>query len=247
MRLITFIILLWSSSSLYAQVDTVYSIPESWIKSSIREGTTQYLVFFQNKQNHKKTGVFVWSRTLSSKTVGATKCYEVEQQWYSSDSASHRYVYSLVNQQNFLPIYHKTIMQRGSEAFDFYEDRMKSSDTVKNIMRPDFELQGKRALNWELDLETFSLLDLKEGKRYAINFYHPGGRTAPKLYEYKVVGSDKVKLFDGKLVDCWKLRIDYNPTSYAIFYISKKGKEMIKMEEDFGMGVRYKVRLATNF
>ncbi|MBI3219270.1 MAG: hypothetical protein HYZ44_07140 [Bacteroidetes bacterium] len=237
---INLILLFTVSLEAYAQVDTLRSIPEKWITQSLRQETAQYLVFFQNKKKPKQAGTFIWSRQLKVKN----NTIEVEQKWYSSDSTSYRYVYSLVDRKTFLPIYHKTIMQRsGIEAFDFTEQKIKGSDSVANNTKATFELAASKTLNWELDLETFSLLDLKPGKRFAINFYHPGGRTGPAFYEYKVTGDEKVHTYEDKVVDCWKLRIDYSDKYYAIFYISKKSKEVIKMEEDFGAGVRYKVKL----
>lgn len=233
-------------STLKAQVDTVYSIPQKLVNASLKEGTTQYLVFIKFKQKPKQSKTFVWERKIAVKKIGDKDLVEVVQHWYGADSTDYRYVYSLVNKQNYLPLYHKTSSQRlGIEAFDFYDNKIKGSDSVANNKKASFELVTRNPLNWELDLETFSLLDLKEGKRFAINFYHPGGRTNPQFYEYKVIGSEKLNTLDGKQIDCWKLRIDYSPKSYAIFFISKKHKEVIKMEEDFGMGIRYKVKLAT--
>lgn len=237
------IVCLLVSGKAVAQVDTLRAIPEKWITESLRPETAQYLVFFQNKKKPKQAGTYIWSRQVRVKN----NTIEVEQKWYSSDSAGYRYVYSLVDRKTFLPIYHKTIMQRsGTEAFDFGDQKIEGSDSVTNNAKATFELTTAKPLNWELDMETFSLLDLKPGKRYAINFYHPGGRTGPAFYEYKVTSDEKVRTYEDKVIDCWKLRIDYNEKSYAIFYISKKSKEVIKMEEDFGAGVRYKVKLPSS-
>jgi hypothetical protein len=240
---ISLIVCLLLSGKAIAQVDTLRAIPEKWIVQSLRPETAQYLVFFQNKKKPKQAGTYIWSRQIRLKN----NTIEVEQKWYSSDSTSYRYVYSVVDRKTFLPIYHKTIMQRsGIEAFDFSDAKIKGSDSIANNSKATFELATAKPLNWELDLETFSLLDLKPGQRYAINFYHPGGRSGPTFYEYKVTGDEKVRTYEDKVIDCWKLRIDYNEKSYAIFYISKKSKEVIKMEEDFGAGVRYKVKLPSS-
>jgi hypothetical protein len=243
-----FLLLLFCSScsGLQAQVDTLYTIPSNWIHTSLKAGTAQYLVFIKLKHKPKQSKTFLWERTTSMKQVSENKQIELVQHWYGGDSTDYRYLYSRVDGSNFLPIYHKTISQRtGVEAYDFYRDKLKGSDSVVNNKKATFELITPQALNWELDLETFGMLDLKEGKRFAINFYHPGGRTTPQLYEYKVTGSEKVITVDGRSIDCWKLRIDYSPKSYAVYWIGKKSKEVIKMAEDFGMGTRYKIRLAT--
>jgi hypothetical protein len=240
---IIFTFLVCGSASTFAQVDTIYSIPQKWIQQNLKERTSQYLVFFQIKDKPKQAGVFIWSRQL--RTKGTT--IEIEQKWYSSDSASYRYLLSTVDKKSFLPLYHKTISPRsGTEAYNFTKTKIVGADSVKNNTKTTFELDSKQPLNWELDLETISLLDLKAGKRFAIYFYHPGGRSAPAFYEYKVTGSEVLTSFEGVKIDCWKLRIDFSPKYYAIFFISKKGREVIKMEEDFGQGVRYKVLLPGN-
>lgn len=232
-------------SALQAQVDTVYSFSHKTLKASVKEGKAQYLVFIKMKDKPKQTKTFVWDRSTRYREKDGKQVFEIIQHWYGGDSTEYRYVYSLVNPENYLPIFHKTSSQRsGIEAFDFYANQIKGSDSVANNKVATFDMMAQTPLNWELDLETFSLLDLKERKSFWINFYHPGSKGGPKLYEYKVAGSEKLRLMDGKHVDCWKLRIDYTPKSYAIFYISKKDKQVLKMEEDFGRGTRYKIRLA---
>lgn len=229
-----------------AQVDTLYSIDPKEIRNHVKERTDQYLVFFQNKKKKKQAGAYIWSRSIRFKKHQNKDVIEIEQKWYSSDSTGYRYIYSLVDRTTFLPIHHRTWMQRtGTEAFDFYADKIVGSDTVANNSKAGFVVKDltRTTLNWELDLETFSLLNLKANKRFAINFYHPGGRTEPKLYEYKVIGETTLPGLDGAAVSCWKLRIDYAPNAWAIFYISKKNREVVKMEEEFGSGVRYKVKL----
>ncbi len=242
-RFIMSSLLVFAAAATYSQVDTICSIPQRWIQENLRERTSQYLVFFQVKEKPKQAGVFIWSRQLRVQE----STIEVEQKWYSSDSASYRYLLSKVDRKSFLPVYHKTISPRtGTEAYNFTSTKIMGADSVKNNTKTTFELDAKQPLNWELDLETISLLNLKAGKRFAIFFYHPGARNSPAFYEYKVTGSEVITSFEGIKIDCWKLRIEYSPQYYSIFYISKKGREIIKMEEDFGKGVRYKVLLPGN-
>lgn len=229
-----------------AQVDTIYHIDGKQIKKYLKPSSNQYLVFIQMKDKPQKTMTYVWSREVRFKNSNNKELIEIEQQWYSSDTTQARYLYSQMDAQSFSPIYHYSKMTRGVEAYDFYKDKVKGSDSVANNSKKGFELQSKPFLNWELDLETFPLLDLKEGKRFAINFYHPGGRTEPKLYEYKVTGDENIKTIEGATVACWKLKIDYDGKGWAVFYISKKGREVLKMEESFGAGTRYKVKLSNS-
>jgi hypothetical protein len=229
----------------HAQVDTIYHLNGKLIKQYLKPSANQYLVFIQRKGDPRMAFTFVWSRDVRFVNRGGKDLIEIDQKWYGSDTTRLRKVYSLMNANNFSPVYHKTVLNRSVEAFDFYSDKIVGSDSVANNTKKDFNLSLEQpTLNWELDMETFPLLNLKAGKRFAISFYHPGGKTPPKVYEYKVIGEENVQVINGATVPCWKLRIDYDAKSWAIFYISKKEREVLKMEEDFGGGIRYKVKLS---
>jgi hypothetical protein len=239
------IILLISPLLAIAQTDTIYHLDGKLIQKYLKPSTNQYLVFIQRKGDPRMAYTFVWSRDVKFVNKGGKELIEIDQKWYGSDTTRLRKVYSLMNANDFSPVYHRTVLNRSVEAFDFYSDKIVGSDSVANNTKSGFTLAlEKPLLNWELDVETFPLLDLKAGKSFFISFYHPGGKTAPKLYEYKVMGDESVQVINGGNVPCWKLRIDYDSKSWAIFYISKKEREVLKMEEDFGGGVRYKVKLS---
>lgn len=228
-----------------AQIDTIYQLDSKLIKKYLKPSSNQYLVFIQRKGDPRQAFTSVWSRDVRIVDRNGRELVEIDQKWYSSDTSRLRTVYSLMNASDFSPVYHHTKLNRAVEAFDFYPDKIKGSDSVANNTKKGFELVLKNPmLNWELDLEIFPLLDLKPGKRFAINFYHPGGKGEPKLYEYKVVGEEDLTTIEGMRVPCWKLRIDYDAKTFAIFYISKKNREVLRMDEDFGGGVRYKVKLS---
>jgi hypothetical protein len=233
------------TGTVFAQVDTIYHLDSKLIKKYLKPSSNQYLVFIQRRGDPRQTYTSVWSRDVRFVNKNGKDLIEINQRWYASDTARVRNVYSLIDASDFSPVYHYTKMNKSVEAYDFYADKVNGSDSVANNTKKDFELAlAHPLLNWELDLEIFPLLDLKAGKRFAISFYHPGGKTEPKLYEYKVIGEENLNVIEGGTVPCWKLRIDYDAKSYAIFYISKKGREVLRMDEDFGGGVRYKVKLS---
>jgi hypothetical protein len=231
--------------TLVAQVDTIYHLDSKLIKKYLKPSSNQYLVFIQRRADPRQTFTYIWSRDVKFKTQKGKDLIEIDQKWYASDTTRSRYVYSLMNANDFSPVYHYTTMNKSIEAYDFYADKIRGSDSIANNTKKDFDLTlDHPMMNWELDLEIFPLLDLKAGKRFAINFYHPGGKGGPKLYEYKVIGEEDLSVTNGETVACWKLRIDYSEKTWAIFYISKKGREVLRMDEDFGSGVRYKVKLS---
>jgi hypothetical protein len=233
------------TGTVFAQVDTIYHLDTKLIKKYLKPSSNQYLVFIQRRGDPRQTYTSVWSRDVKFVNKNGKDLIGINQKWYASDTARVRNIYSLIDANDFSPVYHHTKMNKSVEAYDFYADKIKGSDSVANNAKKDFELALTHPLlNWELDLEIFPLLDLKAGKSFAISFYHPGGKTEPKLYEYKVIGEENLNVIEGGIVACWKLRIDYDAKSYAIFYISKKGREVLRMDEDFGGGVRYKVKLS---
>ncbi len=239
------IVLMLMSGLVNAQADTVYHLDSKLIRKYLKPSSDQYLVFIQRKGDPRQTYTSIWSRDVKFVNRNGKQLIEIEQKWYASDTTRNRYVYSLMNASDFSPVYHYTVMNKNTEAYDFYADRIKGSDSIANNTKKDFNMAlAHPMLNWELDLETFPLLDLKAGKRFAINFYHPGGKGEPRLYEYKVIGEENLKVINEGTVACWKLQIDYSEKNWAIFYISKKSREVLRMDEDFGSGVRYKIKLS---
>lgn len=236
---------LFFSHKAWSQADTIYHFEKSRIKQQVKEGTSQYLIFFQNKKKVKRAGAFLSTQSVKFKTINGTEAIAIEQKTYSSDTSAYFYEYSLVRRDNLNPIHFRMWTQRsGVLAYDFYPDKVVASDTVGNNSKKGLVAAfEKPLLNWNIDLLTFSLLDLKNGKSYFMNFYQPGSPKDAQLYEYKVTGAETIKGNDGQLIDCWKLSIVYSETNKATFYISKKTNEVLKLEEDFGSGVRYKVRL----
>jgi hypothetical protein len=216
--------------------------------SQLTPGLHQYLVYFERPKQKKIMTPMLWSRQVNFKQFQGTPAIEVVQNWYAGDTLLNRYIYSINHRDNFSSLYHYAKGSRGIEAFDFEQNRILGSDTVTNNTKKDFDVKSLTStLNWELDMEIFSMLPYKQvGQTFVINFYHPGGKTEPAYYQYKVIGSEAIQGTNTKAAtDCWQLKISYSETSWAIFWVSKKSKEVLKMQEYFGGGYRYKVKLAT--
>lgn len=96
-------------------------------------------------------------------------------------------------------------------------------------------------LNWHLDLEVFSILPLKENTTLAVNFYDPGF-TAPAMQMYSVMGSGTLTGYEDQKVDCWLL-IHESRGNKETFWISKKTREVLKLEQEFQGRYRYKIKL----
>jgi len=136
-----------------------------------------------------------------------------------------------------------------SHAYNWYPDHIKGADTVSNNTKKDFGLDFKSPnLNWNLDIETFEMLPLAAGKKFALNFYD-ACLDPPAYVLYQVTGDEVLTLYGNKTVDCWKLitqgEHDRKPYSET-YWISKNDPQFLKEEDDFGGIFRFKIRMPDN-
>jgi len=230
----------------YAQTtDTIRLANKDLVTANLKPGVYQYIVYYTHPKKNLIAGLSLWRREVKFKTDHGKDLIEIKQNWNTNDTLFNRYVYSLANRKTFAPIYHYTRDKNGIDAFNFTTAAITGADSIANNNRKDFRVaQAVPTLNWELDLEVFNTLPFKKvGQQFAINFYHPGGKTEPKYYVYKVIGTDMLNMPEGRKVDCWKLKIEYAENSWAVFWIDRKSKEVLKMEEFFRGMYRYKVRV----
>lgn len=227
-----------------AAADTVGTLPGRPAQT-LREGTRQYLVTVLRTDRPRLLSASVWVRRVQlDKARGEVR---ITQHWLSADTTRQRALVSTCRLADFAPLYHRAQSRKESlEAFNFTSAAVVGADSVAGNARRGFSvaLPGP-TLNWELDLETFEQLDYAPGKNFYLRFYHPGGKTPPKGYLYRVAGQEDVAAAGGPPVKCWKLRIDYDAKNHATFWITAKTREVLKMEEHYGNIVRYKVKLAT--
>jgi hypothetical protein len=228
------------------KIDTIHLSDNRLQTKWLRPGKHSYLVFFEDSSG-RKSRFSLWERNISFEKINRQDIILINQEWMSNDSMGSRKVISHIDRKSFSPVYHHTWSPRaGIQAYQFTQGIVKGVDSVTASTNKYFSISSSEpTLNWELDLETFSLLPYEEGKTFALNFYHPGSKTIPKFYNYKVTGSEKLTLLNGQLEDCWLLSIVYDEArnSKATFYISKKTQDVLKMVEHIGKNKRYKVKM----
>lgn len=211
------------------------------------EGAHSYLVYIKTKEGQKRN-IWLWERSTSREQWNNRQAIVVRQQWSTSDTGfNSRQLLSTTDAKDFTPLYHYAANPKtGIEAYDFHPGEMVTADTVANAGRKGFKMAlAEPSFNWELDLETFPLLPLKEGKTFVINFYHPGSKSGPDWYNYTVTGTETLRTVDGKTVDCYKLHTEYaNNRGNSTWWLSKKTHEVLKMEEHFGPITRYKLKVS---
>lgn len=254
MRKLLFIALTFFSFLVRAQkTDTVIIDASKVNTKAILSGEHRYLVYFKNGKDSSRTRYQMWTRKVERLNYQNRPAISVTQEWENNDTVFHT-VYTVCDEKTFAPLYQKSWAKgAGNASFDFlskaasYQDvPLTDEDTARNRkgMWAAFKnaLQQPYILDWHLDLEVFPILPYKENTTFLINFYDPGF-PAPKYQPYTVSGSGTLTGYDGQPVECWLLQHNASATSTETFWISKKTKEVLKLEQEFGGRYRYKIKL----
>jgi hypothetical protein len=240
------ILLLITEKALFAQADTVYPGSRHLNPAFLKPGLKQYLVYHQRPQYKKMLQFQYWVRDISIEKKNGVDVFAIREHWYTADSNEYRTFLSLGSVKDFTPLYHAAAGNGKAAVYNWSNTGIKGSDTVNGNSSKDFHQAFDRPnFNWHLDIETFEMLPLATGKTFVINFYDAGS-APPTFVTYKVTGSETLRTLDNRKVTCWKLSTSgsYNGKSYTqTFWISKKEHELLKEEDAFDGGFRYKVKL----
>jgi len=239
--------LVLAACSAYGQKSDTIRIPEKrLLTSQLKPGLRQYLVYSQDGDDKVELGLSLWLRDIRIGQRNGERVITIAQHWYGTDSMAYRLCYSVNKAEDFSPVYHTETVKGKKRAFDWTASKVTGSDTVKNNIKGGFNLELKEPnLNWNLDIETFEMLPLGEGKIFSINFYD-AGLDPPKYTVYKVTGSEVLKLCGGRATDCWKLVTegDVKGNHWSeTYWISKKDHEFLKEEDVYKHTRRYKIKL----
>ena len=243
--------------------DTVHITAAKIDTRVLREGIHRYLVYAKMKKDSIRTLTQFWTRTIKRTDYNGTAAIEITQEWEDKDSIMH-VVKSISDAKTMQPLYHKTWWKvqtaRNSTAktvnvttIDFLNKRLEyngnllsdadTSKQVKGIWDGYKSSLGKYYLNWHLDLETFPLLPYKKGVTFVIPFYDPGTASGFQNVAYTVTGSTELNGFNDQKIDCWLL-VNESKGSKEVFWISKKTKEVLKLEQEINKKIyRYKIKL----
>jgi hypothetical protein len=217
----------------------------------LQPGTNRYLVYFKMGKDSSRSRYQLWTRSVDYIQYEGKPAVSVSQEWESNDTVIHK-VYSVCDRKSFAPLYQESWWKAtGAASFDFLSKRaivqnqpLSSADTAaarKRMLAGFTAATEQFVLNWHLDLEVFSLLPYKENTTFLINYYDPGF-SAPQLVSYTVKGSGVLSGYDGQQVDCWLLEHTQSG-NHEVFWISKKTREVLKLEQQYGDRHRYKVKL----
>jgi len=209
----------------------------------LKEGTNQYLVYTENDRG-AILSMSIWERNISFSKKNTEDVIIVNQHWRNQDSTKSRRIYSINKKDDFYPVFHFSESGKGvKEAFNFTPDTIKGADSISFNSKKNFSLELKEPVfNWELDMELFQCLPYEPNTTFRINFYQAGSTMEPNFYDYKVIGEEMLDMGIGCKEDCWLLKIDYGGENFAIYWINKKTRELLKMEEKWEETKRYKIK-----
>jgi hypothetical protein len=244
MRKLLFITLALFALNAKAQIDTINATNNKLQMQNLKEGTSNYLVYFTDTAYNRKTIGDLWQRTTKRTTFKDKPAIEFTWKWLSKDTITAT-VLNINDAQTLAPIHHyANYKKRGVVGYDYVDGFMNPIDTIKNNMafkigRPALTIP---VLNWELDLETYPLLPIKKvGQKFDISFADPNSKNIT-YHRYEVVGKEYLQLNSETKVKCWLLKAQYTKDRWAIFWLTEKNKEVIKMQDFSKDGFRFKVK-----
>jgi len=242
MKKLLTIIFIGATLSLQAQ-DTLRVGHQFRHFDQLEMGTKKDLVY--SEFNGKLAGMAFKTRTTEMVRVDGKELVKITHTWQSPGTEwSGKFEY-WCEPQTMRPIQHiRTTKKLGTEAFRFEASQITGTDSVGDNAQKDFSLElTEPTFNWEIDLETYSLLPMRDGYHAVMNFYHPGGKTPPKFYHLKVTGSETLNMPDGSLMDCWIVFTDYGGTQPTRFWYTKAGQNFVKMEGKYNQMTIRKERI----
>jgi len=234
-------------STLFAQVDTLNPKTNKLLLQNLKEGTNTYLVYTADSATGEIHYSDIWVRNISFTNFNNTPAVAFGWKWYHHDSL-YKAVNDICSRQTLAPLYAHTDGKRtGVLAYNFTDGFMVTADTVAgNKADPVTKMAMPIPIyDWQWDMEIFSMLPYKKvGQQFAIAFFDPNYLAGkPEYYLHTVIGEETLVLNGEAKTKCWLLKIDYNKEAYAIFWISQKTHEMLKMKESYKSIYRYKVKL----
>ncbi|MCZ4221953.1 hypothetical protein [Pedobacter rhodius] len=232
------------TATLMAQVDTINAENHKLLVDRLRAGKSSYLVYMTDSLESKRTVGDIWERTISFGKKNQNDVVEFGWKWIHNDSLFAS-ITNICDRKTLAPIYHyANYKRRGIFAYNYKNGFMQPADTVKNngaLKKAPVKLDIP-IISWEQDLETYPLLPIKKvGQQFDISFFDPNEKSAT-YHRYEVTGKDELKLNADVIAKCWLLRINYSKDSYAVFWLTEKSKEVIKMKEYYKGNYRIKVK-----
>ncbi len=195
-----------------------------------------------SERDGKRSKSILMTSTTSKEQINGHECVMISHVWSSPNfNGNFR---AIVESETFKPIIQIRNANKGKEAYRFSDSQVAGLDTALNNTAADYSLDLPfPVFNFEIDIETFSILPLAANKEFMIPFFHAGSAQSPPAY-YKLIveKSDKIDIPGQGKVACWVLYMDYHGKQVSRFWYTKKDRKFVKMEGEYGPVKIYKLR-----
>lgn len=218
----------------------------------LKTGNSSYIIFFKKTPEGPAEKITLVKINVEPTIFEGKKAFKISQQWESGDMIVHT-SNTVHDASDFSTLHHETWWKARdfSASFDFMSRKVavegKVDDAAKAKIVTDFNDSFKAYnLCWHSDLTIFPLFPYKDGRTFRVNFYDPGAGSST-IAEYTVVGSQSLYGSAGENIDCWIMEYASempNGGRYVQrFWISKDSREVLKEEDKYPGGFRYKIKL----
>lgn len=231
--------------------DTLFIDNKNLKLQNLHTGGSSYIVFMKKNASSPAEQIMLVKIKTEPTTYQNKKAFEIKQQW-DIQGLAHTAT-TVLDNTDASTLYHETWWKRQGYTmkFDFMSKKVSFdgtvNDTIKSKINTEFETSSKQFnLNWHSDLILFPTLPFKINRTLAVPFYDPGFGNAVTAY-YKIINTEILYDTNGKKIVCWimehRTEDPKNGTSIQRFWISKKTKEVLKEEDQFPNGLRFKYKI----
>ncbi len=245
MKKLFFVLVIFFVSQAQAQVDTITT---KNLKLEFSKATSikhSYAVYFTDSLGNRTFTADIWDREISIIKDKESPVYNFSWKWYSKDSlvlsAEGRCKFPSLEPEEYISFNKKkqkrVVRYKKNAAMVEGKSRKTQRDTTYQV---DLNLY---AFAFPMDMEILPLLPFKTvGQKFVVPFYEPGALNAA-YYTCEVIGKEDLKVTEETKIKCWLLKLVYTKNAYAVFWITNSSREVIKMQNPFKGGYRYKVKL----
>ncbi|HEU0185474.1 MAG TPA: hypothetical protein VFS27_09170 [Blastocatellia bacterium] len=244
-------LLLFTLNSPGQKTDAVFIQKQNLELNRLRTGDSTYIIYFKKTAEGPAQRMALVKINVAPAVINGKKAFAITQQWDAGDAVAHT-SYTVHDAEDFSTLRHEIWWKQTgfSAKFDFMTrqiafeagvDESKKSQIVKDF-NDSFESYN---LCWHSDLTIFPLFPYENGRTFKVNFYDPGASKA-QIAEYVVTGSETLSGGAGEKIDCWVMEYksqSSNGNGSQRFWISKKTREVLKEEDQYPGGFRYKMKI----
>ena len=238
----------------FAQKSDVVSIQKKDLAFKyLQTGNSTYVVYFKKTEDGPAEKITLIKINVAPTNLNGKKAYAITQQWDSGDAVTHT-AYTVHDAEDFSTLRHDIWWKSRNftAKFDFSTKQVSLEgaavdESAKSKISQDFKRSfASYNLCWHSDLTIFPLFPYKAGRVFKVNFYDPGAGES-KIAEYTVTGSEFLTGSGGERIDSWimerKSEIPSGGTYVQRFWISKKTQEVLKEEDKYPGGLRFKMKV----